>query len=279
MLPNLVIIGGAKCGTTSLHHYLGLHPEIYMSRPKELNFFIEETGWKRGIEWYQTKFPGGPEAIRGEASPHYTRYPVYKGVPARMHSVIPDAKLIYVLRDPMERLISQLIDDFSSFADTYSDVRSALIPFHASPFVTPSLQSLQLEQYLPYYVPSRILLITAEELAERRSDTMVQVFRFLGVDETFTSRDFSLILNPRSAKRESTRRFRLVKQLLSLGLGRMIPYRLGLPVRHWLMRMSAPPQSTPIIDNELEASLLELFREDVRRLRKLTGLKLERWRS
>ena len=158
MLPNLIVIGGAKCGTTSLHHYLGLHPDIYMSHPKELEFFIEDSGWRRGVPWYETKFPSDKEAIRGEATPIYTRYPVYPGVPARMHSVIPDAKLIYIVRDPMERMMSQLVDDFSSFAHIYQDLQSALLPFDTSPFVASSLQCFQLEQYLPYYPLYRVQL-------------------------------------------------------------------------------------------------------------------------
>ena len=55
-MPNLVVIGGLKCGTTSLHHYLNLHPEIAMSRPKELNFFVAELNWPLGQDWYATHF-------------------------------------------------------------------------------------------------------------------------------------------------------------------------------------------------------------------------------
>jgi hypothetical protein len=77
MLPNLVVIGGAKCGTTSLHHYLSLHPEIFMSHPKELDFFIEEANWNKGIRWYESKFKAPGKVIRGESSPRYTRYPTF----------------------------------------------------------------------------------------------------------------------------------------------------------------------------------------------------------
>ena len=55
-MPNLIIIGGLKCGTTSIHHYLGLHPEIQMSKPKELNFFVEELNWDLGLDWYAGRF-------------------------------------------------------------------------------------------------------------------------------------------------------------------------------------------------------------------------------
>ena len=60
-VPNLIVIGGLKCGTTSLHHYLSLHPDVAMSRPKELNFFIAELNWELGRGWYASHFdPGSP---------------------------------------------------------------------------------------------------------------------------------------------------------------------------------------------------------------------------
>src|SRR6187399_2211355 len=55
-LPNLIVIGAQKCGTSGLHYYLSLHPEIWMSRPKELNFFLEERNWPRGVDWYRDHF-------------------------------------------------------------------------------------------------------------------------------------------------------------------------------------------------------------------------------
>ena len=67
-LPNLIIIGGLKCGTTSIHHYLGLHPEIQMSKPKELNFFVEELNWDLGLDWYASRFDDRFK-VRGESSP------------------------------------------------------------------------------------------------------------------------------------------------------------------------------------------------------------------
>ena len=68
-LPNLIIVGGLKCGTTSIHHYLGLHPEIHMSKPKELNFFVEELNWDLGLDWYASRFDA---ASRCAASPRPT---------------------------------------------------------------------------------------------------------------------------------------------------------------------------------------------------------------
>src|SRR5689334_4168641 len=92
-LPNLIIIGGLKCGTTSIHHYLGLHPEINMSKPKELNFFVAELNWDLGLGWYEGRFDGR-FSVRGESSPHYTNLPYFKGVPERIERQISGAKLI-----------------------------------------------------------------------------------------------------------------------------------------------------------------------------------------
>ena len=81
-LPNLIVIGGQKCATTSLHYYLNLHPQISMSREKELNFFSERN-WHKGIEWYKSNFTGRTK-IHGESSPSYTNYPFNKEVPKRL---------------------------------------------------------------------------------------------------------------------------------------------------------------------------------------------------
>lgn len=66
-LPNMIIIGGLKCGTTSIHHYLGVHPDIHMSKPKELNFFAAEQNWDLGFDWYENRFDSTVR-INGESS-------------------------------------------------------------------------------------------------------------------------------------------------------------------------------------------------------------------
>ena len=77
-LPNLIVIGAQKCGTSVLHYYLSLHPEVSMSKPKELNFFIEERNWPRGVDWYKRAVrPRRPRPRRGLAQLH--RLPPARG--------------------------------------------------------------------------------------------------------------------------------------------------------------------------------------------------------
>src|SRR5205823_11980303 len=94
-LPNLLIIGAAKAGTTSLHRYLDLHPSIFMSRSKELQLFNQDD-WRERRDWYRAQFPTAAP-VRGESSGAYTMHPVLPCVPERIKATIPDARLIYLV--------------------------------------------------------------------------------------------------------------------------------------------------------------------------------------
>ena len=108
MKPNLIIIGAQKCGSSSLHRYLDHHSDISMSKTKELVFFVESLNWKNGIKWYESQFEGTGK-IQSESSPSYTMYPTFAGTPKLMHSLIPDAKLICIVRDPINRIVSHYL--------------------------------------------------------------------------------------------------------------------------------------------------------------------------
>lgn len=96
-----------KSGTTSLHEYLDAHPQIAMSEMKEPGFFVEELNLKQGEDWYLRLFAGDDDCrYRGESSTHYTKLPVYQGVAERLFRFNPEARLIYIMRDPFERLLS-----------------------------------------------------------------------------------------------------------------------------------------------------------------------------
>ncbi len=274
-LPNLVVIGAGKTGTTSLHYYLGLHPQIFMSRVKELRFFTD--GYDQGVEWYRSQFRAGRDhPIRGETSPQYTSYPRNAGVPARMHALIPDAKLLYVVRDPFARLLSHFV--FLAAEEQLTDLDGALDPFDTNPYVAQSRQCWQLEQYLPYYPLSRILVVSAEELRRARRATLARVFVFLGVDDAFDSRELDAELNVTDvARRHRGRISRLVNAAAAWRPGRFVPPSIGLPVRNAALRLFSRPVARPRMDPALEQRLRALFADDATRLRRLTGLRLEEW--
>ena len=272
-LPNLVVIGGLKCGTTSLHHYLNLHPQVEMSRPKELNFFVAELNWPLGAPWYASHFEAAAD-VRGETSPHYTDRPRLEGVAARMAATIPDARLIYMVRDPIDRVLSHYLHNV---AGGYEErPLEAALADDESAYVDRSRYAYQLEPYMEAFDPSRIEIVGQEELKAERAETMRRLFAFLGVDEGFRSEQFEREWETGSGK--SGGRFRLMDRAVRLpGLRALDRNFDRLPERlRWLVeRVVHDPGSgaapKPEIPDDLRTRLVALFEADARRLEQLAG--------
>ncbi len=274
-LPNLIIIGAQKCGTSGLHYYLGLHPEVSMSTPKELNYFIAERNWGRGPEWYGRHFDPAAR-VRGESSPNYTAFPQHMGVPERMASVVPEAKLIYIVRDPLDRIAAHYVHNFAKRREK-GDLRATLLHPNTS-YVARSRYFSQLQRFLEHYDREHILVIENSDLREDRAETLRKVFAFAGVDPGFEHPKFEQLRHSTSRKKRATRMGMRVQKMSRTRLGRRLPRRA------WLALDVALPLSKPISKpprEELEAALgdevLEVLHEDADRLREFTGRKLAGW--
>jgi hypothetical protein len=271
-LPNLVIIGAQKCGTSGLHYHLGLHPEISMSKPKELNFFIEERNWPRGTDWYARHFDPGAR-IRGEASPNYTAYPHHLGVPERMHATIPDAKLIYVVRDPLLRIASHWVHNYAKRREK-GDLAATLAHPNTS-YIVRSQYHMQLQQFLRFYDMEQILVFQQSDFRRQRADSLRTIFEFLGVDPEFTHPSFE---RERHATARKTRATRLAARLEKMSRSRR--GRL-LPPKFWFALDERLPLRKPIERPDVRAALsdeaLRVLREDAERLRELTGRDFAGW--
>lgn len=181
MLPNFLIIGSMKSATTSLWSYLRQHPDVFLPEEKEPDFFIEDRAWGRGLDWYESLFAGAEDiAARGEASVNYTKahVPSFRGVPERIATVLPDAKLIYIMRHPLERMISHYLHMRATGQEKLPAER-ALVE-HPAYFQT-SRYAWQLEGYLERFPSDRLLLLTSESLRDHREATLARIHMFLGV--------------------------------------------------------------------------------------------------
>jgi hypothetical protein len=181
--PNLFIIGAMKCGTTSLHNYLDAHPAITMSEEKEPGYFVEEMTFHKGSRWYHSLFNQDKEyRYRGESSTHYTKLPIYKGVPVRIHRFNPDAKLIYIMRDPFERVISHY---WHAVRDLHNGgERRALLQAvkEKQEYLAFSEYIMQLKPYLDLYGKEAIYTLTFEALRDDPLSEMYKIFSWLGVE-------------------------------------------------------------------------------------------------
>lgn len=272
-LPNLVVIGAMRCGTTTMHAALNAHPEIAMSGHKELSFFVtgRRGNWEKGLEWYASWFsPDVP--VRGESSPKYTKAPIHEGVPERMHGLIPDARLIYMVRDPIARLLS----DFTVMVGhgwEKRTLRAALADLRDNKYVVPGRYAFQLAQYLPWFPKERILVLPVEELSREPEGAMRLVHEFLGVEPIGPP------LSPLTAADRNASRWKGQ----ATGAGRMAERVLGLRGSRLLRRAPGAegrlfrPIDRPVLDAQTRARLLDVYAEDAAELRRLTRLQLSDW--
>ena len=159
----IVIIGAMKCGTSSLNKYLLLHPEICMSKPKELNFFIEKKNWQKGLDWYLSRFDAD-KSVWGESSTSYTKWPMHTGVPRRMHSCIPDATLVYLMRDPIDRIVSHYIHNVAKGYERRS-LKEAIAETDNNHYVHTSRYFMQIQQFMEFYDRSQLMLFELDEIS------------------------------------------------------------------------------------------------------------------
>lgn len=278
--PNLLIIGAHKAGTTSLHRYLDLHPDIQMSSHKELSYFTGTddpstdrwSRWGLGPDWYRSNFTG-PEAVHGESSTLYTDYPRARGVPRRIHDSIPDVKLIYAVRDPIDRFVSQYrhVRGLGRERRTLAEVlRSPQLP--ESSYLLRSCYWLQLEQYLKWFDPAQIRLVSFRDLSLNRDETLASIFRFLGVAEGFRS--------PRWAEEHNVAKRYPLLELLGRRLSEPTMYRLANEwrgVRRLATAIERPQRAKPTVPDELWAPARRILARDAERLREFSGMDFGDW--
>ncbi len=182
MPPTFLVIGAMKAGTTSLHRYLGAHPDIFMSETKELDFFVESKNWPLGWEWYCGQFePGRQMTARGEASTNYTKYPSFPGVPERIANFLPEVRLVYVLRDPVERIVSHVLHMWGA-RGVVGALERDVLDGHV---VACSRYALQLESYLEWFSPDQILVVFSGDLRHDRIRTLQRTGAFIGVADAW----------------------------------------------------------------------------------------------
>jgi len=275
-LPDFIIIGAQKCGTTSLDYYLWQHPAIAMAPGKELDFFVNDERWQRGVEWYRSCFDTRAARV-GESSPNYTTYPNHDAV-ARMQDVLrPETKFVYIVRDPIERILSQYVHFRAKDWVSGSLAETLFNPTEGRDFIDRSRYHLQLARYLEVYPREQFHLVVFEDLLHRRRETLAALFAFLGVDPTFHSFRFGRRLLTGKSRRQLTP---LGRRLRDAGAGRLaafVPGRFRTDVKWYAAYPFSRRVPRPLLDVPTLAFLKETLAEDADAFRRLTGLKFEHW--
>ena len=186
-LPDAVIIGAAKSGTTTLANHLAQHPNIFLCPFKEPEFFSHDDNFARGLDWYCGLFERArDDQLCIEASTAYSRSPQHPHTARRLHLHRPDAKLIYLMRHPVERAYSHFVHRYTK--ELYRD-RPIDRTFEEHVLEDPlcldsSDYRLQIGKVLEYFPRSQLLFLFTHELATDEAATLRKVCDFLGLPAT-----------------------------------------------------------------------------------------------
>lgn len=185
--PNLFLVGSMKCGTTSLHNMLAAHPSIFMCQnPKEPAWFAGGNSGKTAA-WYLERFAGARgERYAGESSTDYTKAPRLGGVAAKIKAFAPDARILYIMRDPVARAVSHYWWEVEYAAEG----RSFPGAMKASREIADvGNYAMQIAPYLEAFGRERVYCLTMEALTADPARAMGAVFDFLEIEAFETAPD------------------------------------------------------------------------------------------
>lgn len=281
--PNLFIIGACKSGTTSLHEYMGTHPDIFMSTPKEPSFFVDPPGfspeWNRQVSRYRDldaylELFVGARGRRyvGESSTNYTKAPLVGDAARQIWEFQPNAKLIYIMRDPIERIVSHYWHRVRRGLETRT-----LLPAvkHNPLYLSTSNYPLQLRNYLKYFAREQLFVLTLEELTEDPCGTVQQIFRWLGIATDFVPPNIGHRAN--AAPPEVSRVgliYSLCYSQFWKALGPLVPSFLRSNARRLMLRSK---QRKTFSTEPLRIELRERITAQIRELESLLGREFPYW--
>lgn len=192
--PNLFVIGAMKSGTTSLDAYIGSHPSIFMAPYKEPTHFVDGRElkrvspvlWKLGYWRYRDKYleqfaEAGDAPILGEASTSYSKLPSITGVAHRIADFNPDARIVYIMRDPIERTISHYWHQVKYHGERLKMLKAVRQQPH---YREVSHYAMQLAPFLEVFGPKQVKTLTLEAMRDDAVEVVQDLFRWLGIDPT-----------------------------------------------------------------------------------------------
>jgi Sulfotransferase family len=291
-LPNFLIIGAAKAGTTALHKYLQQHPQIYLTPTKETNFFAfegQEINFQgpgdealkdfsiTDLNTYQAEFEQvTQELVIGEACPAYLYFPQ---AAARIKQYIPDARLIVILRNPVERAYANFLHIVRDDRETHRDFALALQAeatriannwewfWH---YIQVGFYGQQLQRYYEMFAPSQIKVYLYEDLKANAIATLQDIFRWLEVDDTFIP-DMALRPNKSGMPKNKLLHQILTKpNPLKSFLKPLFPAQIRQKIQHQNL-------NTPQISPEVRQQLLDLYHADILQCQDLIQRDLSAW--
>jgi len=274
MLPNFLIIGSQKAGTTSLYHVLKQHPQVFMPERKEVNYFFLQSEYDQGFKAYLQHFdPAPPEAKAvGEASPGYICHPLS---PVRIQHALPEAKLILTVRHPVERAYSQYWDNRRSLSEHRTFEQAVETALHATyhpdrlGYFSRGTYIQYIHNYLERFPSEQLLILLFDDLRQDPQGFYRAVFEFLGIDPDFNTSAMTESFNPAAVWQNPVYLFFFNKPARV----RWLPAKL----RRFAFYGERTPWQYPPMQPETRQKLLDFYRPWNAQLADFLGRDLSAW--
>ena len=291
-LPNFLIIGVQKAGTTSIYNYLQAHPQVYMSRIKETNFL--EQDWEKfssekrngngivTIADYAALFENVTDEIAiGEASPNYLFY--YESSAARIKKYVPDAKLIAVLRNPVERAYSDYLmhirdaidHQVISFREHIEKKANTSFTILKGFYATP------LKYYLEQFDAEQVKVFLYDDLCANSVEFMQDFYAYIGVDPDFKPNTEKKVQQAKIPKNQAINNLlqsnNPFRSLAANTLKTVMPLEIRQKLRDRLINLNSQSKKAMPLNEEDRQRAIDLYREDILQLQDLLDRDLSGW--
>jgi len=300
VLPNFFIVGGIKCGSTSLYQYLAQHPDIFMCPVKEPSFFSDYGGIQTKYVFSKIKkgFSEQPlyqktdkkfqnlskdeylllfdevedEKIIGEATPHYL---MDMNSAEMIYGLCPDAKILISLRDPIERIYSWYLsstrtkNDADSFSKKIRDDFKNFENVSSNQYkniLRPSFYFEQVEKYLNVFGRKQVKIVTFEEvfLGDIRKG-IIDILKFLGLGDEI--HEFDLV-NTDGYFTPNMKVLNTMRNPLVSRIGSLVPYKMRIKMYR---KLREKDKKKPLMKEEDRKFLHNIFSDDVKKTEMLVG--------
>ena len=263
--PDFIIIGAMKAGTSTLYSQLAAQTGVFMTSPKEPNFFSDDLIYARGLDWYRALFASAKSGeLKGEASTHYTKLPTYPDTVARMSNDLEAPKLIYVIRNPVARAVSHYLHEVST--GRMSKDAPKMFSAH-SELVAYGQYAMQIIPFIEAFGRDRVYLSSLEQLKTDPDSEMFAIASFLGTHHKFA---WDHKQQPQNISSERIRQFPMHKLFFANPVATrlrraLIPHILRTKIRKARIvteRPALPDQITRMLEAEFlrdHARLSHLF--------------------
>jgi hypothetical protein len=276
-LPDFLVIGARQGGATPLVDYLRRHPGIFVPPGDDGIRFFSGHEWHRGVEWYAGLFAdAAPGQVAGERSNFYTRYPLAPEAPARAASVVPGARLLYVIRHPIDRIEAHYLANRVEWETAPIDEAVRARP---DEYVAPSRYATQVERWLDHFPPEQLLVLLDDDLKAAPTSTVEAAARFVGADAALAAAAVTSV-NPfrRGEPRQAGGTLRRLRRSpAARRVARVVP--TGARARARRVLSTPLPQATAQsrLSESTRAWVLEQLDDDLRRLRRHVGPSFGAW--